>query len=123
MLCNFPINHVACVADTCCVNLVAGGTIILQERFDAAMVLKAVRPRTFDFIGWCAHHVVNDLEHPDFDETDLAVLIVGWGGAAMPVATIKRLQQIAPRMMNVYGMTETAANTTYTSRCRHRRAE
>ena len=31
----------------------------------------------------------------------------------MPI--IKRLQSLAPRLMNVYGMTETAANTTYTS--------
>jgi len=56
------------------------------------------------------------LDHPDFEKTDFSsVELIAWGGAALPIPTIKRLQKLAPRLMNVYGMTETAANTTYTS--------
>jgi len=56
------------------------------------------------------------LDHPDFASTDFSSLeLIIWGGAAMPIPLIERLQTLAPRLMNVYGMTETAANTTYTA--------
>lgn len=115
-LCNFPINHVACVADTCCANLVAGGTLILQERFDPAAILHAIAQERLTLLGGVPTMLLMLLDHPDFSATDFSsVKLIAWGGAAMPVDTIKRLQQLAPRMLNVYGMTETAANTTYTS--------
>jgi len=115
-LCNFPINHVACVADTCCANLVAGGTIVLQERYDPAQVLSAITHERLTLLGGVPTMLLVLLDHADFDNTDFSsVELIAWGGAAMPVNTIKRLQQLAPRMLNVYGMTETAANTTYTS--------
>lgn len=116
MLCNFPVNHVACVADTCCVNLIAGGALIFHERFDAAMVLDTVSQERLTLLGGVPTMLLMILEHPNFDATDFSsIKLVGWGGAAMPVATIQRLQHIAPRLINVYGLTETAANTTYTS--------
>ena len=116
ILCHFPINHVACVADTCCVNLVAGGTIIFQERFDPAQVLHAIDHERLTLVGGVPTMLLMLLEHPNFNATDFSsVELIAWGGAALPVSTIKRLQKLAPRLMNVYGMTETAANTTYTS--------
>ena len=116
VLCNYPINHVACVADTCCVNLVARGTLIFQERFDPAKVLQAVSQEQLTLLGGVPTMLLVMLEHPDFENTDFSsVELLGWGGAAMPVDTIERLQSIAPRLINVYGLTETAANTTYTS--------
>ena len=42
VLCNFPINHVACVGDTCCANLIAGGMLAFDERFDPAHYLELV---------------------------------------------------------------------------------
>ena len=115
-LCNFPINHVACVADTCCVNLVAGGTLVFQERFDPALVLKTIASERLTILGGVPTMLLLLLEHPDFEQTDFSSLeLIGWGGAALPVPIIKRLQALAPRLINVYGMTETAANTTYTS--------
>jgi len=114
MLCNFPINHVACVADTCCVNLVAGGTLVLQERFDVDQVLHALRHNDLNVILMVPTMVLVLLEHPDFNDSDLVKLeLLAWGGAPLPVPIIERLQKIVPRLMNVYGMTETAANTTY----------
>lgn len=116
ILCNFPINHVACVADTCCVNLVAGGTIVFQERFDPAQVLQTIERERLTLVGGVPTMLLMLLDHPDFVHTDFSsVELIAWGGAALPVSTIKRLQKLAPRLINVYGMTETAANTTYTS--------
>ena len=114
--CSFPINHVACVADTCCVNLVAGGTLLLQERFDAGAQLKAIDKERLSILGGVPTMLMMLLDHPDFASTDFSSLeLIIWGGAAMPIPLIERLQTLAPRLMNVYGMTETAANTTYTA--------
>ena len=116
LVCSFPINHVACVADTCCVNLVAGGTLVFQERFDAQMQLRAIREEKLNLLLGVPTMLLMLLEHPDFTRADLSSLkMIVWGGAALPVPIIKRLQQLVPRLMNVYGMTETAANTTYSS--------
>lgn len=115
-LCTFPINHVACVADTCCVNLVAGGTLVLQERFDPERVLNTVSEEHLTVLIGVPTMLLMLLDHPNFEQTDFSsVELVLWGGAAMPVDAIKRFQKLAPRMLNVYGLTETAANTTYTS--------
>jgi len=115
-ICNFPINHVACVADTCCVNLVAGGTIIFQNRFDPNLVLSAISEEHVTLLGGVPTMYLMLLDHPDFEKTNFSsVELIAWGGAAMPLDVVERLQTVSPRLMNVYGMTETAANTTYTS--------
>ena len=115
-LCSFPINHVACVADTCCVNLVAGGTLVFQERFDAAKTLQAIQQERISLLSGVPTMLLMVLNHPDFITTDMtSIELILWGGAALPVPSIERLKKISPRLMNVYGMTETAANTTYTA--------
>ena len=114
-ICSYPINHAACVADTCCVNLVAGGTLVFQERFDPAVVLQTIRREDINTIFAIPTTLLMLLEHPNFEHTDFSSLeLIIWGGAALPAPVIRRLQTLAPRLMNVYGMTETAANTTYT---------
>ncbi len=85
MLCNFPINHVACVADTCCLNLVAGGTLVLQERFDVDQVLHALRHNNLSVILMVPTMLLMLLEHPDFNESDLGqagITGLGWGAFA-----------------------------------------
>lgn len=116
MLCSFPINHVACVADTCCTNLVVGGTLIFQQRFDAKAVLKAIVQEKVNVLFCVPTMILLLLEHADFSTTDFSSIeVIVWGGAALPVPIIERLQKLVPRIMNVYGLTETAANVTYTS--------
>lgn len=114
--CTFPINHVACVVDTCCVTLVAGGTLIFRERHDVAWLLETLGRERLTMVGGVPTMLLMLLEHPDFEQADFSsVELIAWGGAAMPVPLIERLQALAPRLLNVYGMTETAANTTFTS--------
>ena len=116
VLCNYPINHVACVADTCCVNLVSGGTLIFQERFDPVDYLRTISQERLTMFAGVPTMLLMMLDHPEFTHTDFSsVELIAWGGAAMPVTTIARLKPLAPRLLCAYGMTETAANTTYTS--------
>jgi len=116
LICSFPINHVASVADTCSVALVAGGTIYLQERFDPEVVLDTIGRERITVMSGVPTMLMMVLAHPNFGRTDFSsVELILWGGAAMPEAVIKRLQTIAPRLMNLYGLTETAAHTTYAS--------
>ena len=104
------------MADTCSVVLVAGGTIHLQERFDPALVLRTIQHQQLNIMTGVPTMLITLLAHPNFSKTDFSSLeLCLWGGAAMPESAIKRLQKVAPRLMNLYGLTETATHTTYAS--------
>ena len=114
-LCCFPINHVACVADTCCVALVNGGTLHLHERFDPQQVLECIDRQSITYWLAVPTMLLMVLDQPSVEHTDFSNLeLIIWGGAALPEPTIRRLQRLVPRLMNVYGLTETSANVTYT---------
>ncbi len=114
-LCCFPTNHVACVADTCCVALVNGGTLHLHERFDPQQVLECIHHDAITYWLAVPTMLLLVLDHPNCQQTDFSNMeLIIWGGAALPEPTIKRLQNLVPRLMSVYGMTETSANVTYT---------
>ncbi len=114
LICNFPINHVACVADTCGMGLVAGGTLYLHERFDPQRMLATISGEKINLLGAMPTMLLMLLDHPHSAQTDFSSLeLILWGGAAMPEATIKRLQKLAPRLMTVYGATETSFNVTF----------
>lgn len=111
---NFPINHVACVADTCATTLVKGGKIVFQERFDVAASLQAIESERCTMLGGVPTMLQMQLEHPLFEDIDLSsIQLVAWGGAAMPRDCVKRLRKLAPRLMQLYGMTETSANIVF----------
>jgi len=111
---NFPINHVACVADTCATTLIKGGTIIFQERFDPAATLQAVQDEKCTLLAGVPTMLQMMLDRPEFDSYDLtSVECILWGGAAMPKDGIARLQRICPHLMPVYGLTESSANIVF----------
>jgi len=111
---NFPINHVACVADTCATTLVKGGKIVFQERFDPVATLQAIEDEGCNFLGGIPTMLQMMLDVPDFLRFDLSsVELVIWGGAAMPRDGITRLREICPRLMQVYGLTESSANIVF----------
>ena len=115
LICNFPINHVGSVADTCGVVLVVGGTLVLQERFDPGLVLRTIEQEHLTLLAGVPTMLLMLLEHPNFNQTNFSSLeVILWGGAALPEQAIKRLQAVVPRLMNAYGLTETAANTIHT---------
>ena len=114
MIVSFPINHVACVADTCATTFVKGGKIVFQERFDAEMMLSAIESERCTFLGGVPTMIQMMLAHPDFEKTDFtSVELIAWGGAPMPRDGIIKLQKHCARLMSLYGMTETAAHVVF----------
>jgi acyl-CoA synthetase (AMP-forming)/AMP-acid ligase II len=111
---NFPINHVACVADTCATTLVKGGKIVFQERFDPVATLQAMQDEKCSLIAGVPTMLQMMLDQPGFDQYDLSsVECVVWGGAAMPRDGIARLRNTCPRLLSVYGLTESSANIVF----------
>jgi len=112
---SFPIDHVACVADSCATTLVRGGTIVFQERFNARALLEITEREKVTFWIGIPTMIQLLLAQPDFASFDLSsVELILWGGAALPNSCITRLQQMGPRLLTAYGMTETSAHVTYT---------
>ncbi len=113
---NFPINHVACVADACATTLVKGGKIVFHETFEPAGMLQAIADERCSIWGGVPAMFLlqmQDLSPADFDLSSVELVI--WGGAALPRDAISKLQPLGARLMTTYGMTETACNTTFTS--------
>ncbi len=115
VIANLPINHIGCVGDLCCTPLVQGGSIVLQEQFNARSMLEAVEkygvnafmqvPTTLKFL----------VEHPEFDSFDMSGLrYVGWGGGPMPLAVIEKYRELGASLGTTYGMTEITGSITYT---------
>lgn len=89
---------------------IAGGTVVLLERFDAAAALHAIDGhRATLFEGVPAMYAMM-LAHPALDDADLSSLTrCTVGGQTIPVPTIERwqLRSGAP-LIEVWGMTEIA---------------
>ncbi len=111
----FPINHLGCVVDCTTPCLVAGGTVIFMEQFDAAASLELMAREQVTMWASVPSVFQMQLGLPDFASYDLsAVRLIVWEGAAMPVDSIERLRRICPRLATNYGMTETASAITVT---------
>lgn len=111
ILCNFPINHIACVGDVCMTTLVIGGTIIFMETFDPRGVLETVERRGVTHLGQIPAMLQMELAVENFSAFDLGSLKqIIWGGNAASIDLVHRLRKICPNLANVYGMTETTGN-------------
>lgn len=114
IICNMPINHVACIADICCTTLIKGGKIVFQNEFSSRNMLATIGAERIRIWAGVPTMFLLQLEQPDFDDYDLSsVELIIWGGATMPKEAIARLAKLERRMMTAYGMTETSAHTCY----------
>lgn len=114
MLCNFPINHIACVGDICCTTLIVGGTIVFMETFDPAGIVDVIERREVTHLGQIPVMLHMTLEHPEFDPAKLRSLRqIFWGGNPASIDLVERLRAICPNLSNVYGMTETTGNVLF----------
>lgn len=112
---NFPINHVACVADACATTLVRGGKIVFHEAFDPTRMLQGIADERCSIWGGVPAMFLLQMQETSLADFDLSsVELVIWGGAAMPRDAISTLSSLGARLMTTYGMTETACNTTFT---------
>jgi acyl-CoA synthetase (AMP-forming)/AMP-acid ligase II len=114
MLCNFPINHIACIGDVCMTTLVAGGTVVFMRKFDPAGILKTVAERRITHLGQIPVMLQMILDQPDFGQHDLSSLrVIMWGGNPASIDLVRRLRALCPNLCNVYGMTETTGNVIF----------
>lgn len=114
ILCNFPINHIACVGDVCMTNLVLGGTLVFMGQFDPRGVLSVIEQQQITHLGQIPvmHQAI--FSHPDVKKYDLSSLkTIIWGGNPASIELVRTLRKFAPNLTNVYGMTETTGNILY----------
>lgn len=114
ILCNFPINHIACVGDICCTTLVVGGTIVFMEHFDPTGIVNTIHEHQITHLGQIPVMLHMTLSQADFDPEKLASLRqIFWGGNPASTDLVKRLRGLCPNLSNVYGMTETTGNVLF----------
>ena len=113
-LCNLPINHVGGVMNLTLAALVGGGSLVFQERFDAAHALALLRSHqvtTWLQVPAMFHACVN---HPHFDPGTLGHLSrICAGGGALARPLIERLRMTGARVTVEYGQTETSSSAAY----------
>lgn len=115
VLCNLPINHIGCVGDLFGVPIVAGGTVVLRESFDAEQVLEDIVNHQITALFQVPTQLQRIAAMPGFDDPRIASLrIVGWGGSALPQETISRFRARGVALMSTYGLTEATFSVTYT---------
>jgi len=116
IICNMPINHVACTADICCTTLVAGGRIHFQESFIPSKMMSTIESEGITIWAGVPTMFLLQMDLSDYNRYDLSsVQLILWGGSAMPEHGIEKLQKLNCRMKTLYGMTETSAHTVYSS--------
>ncbi|NKB77528.1 MAG: AMP-binding protein [Gammaproteobacteria bacterium] len=111
---NMPINHIANIGMMSSYALVAGGTLIFMDCFDAGEILKVIETEKITF--WLQapamfHLVIN---HPEFNRSDLSSLeYIVWGGGPMPEHMVRFLSTLGAKLAMAYGMTELTAYASY----------
>lgn len=109
----FPINHVSATLDWCGTTLAAGGTILFMEQFDPQASVAMMARERANIWGGMPSTLAMQLDAPGFADHDLsAVEVILWGGAALPIDLIARLQRTCPRLATNYGLSETASAVT-----------
>ncbi len=116
VIANLPINHIGGVGDLCCTPLIQGGTIVLQERFDAHAMLEAVEKYGVNAFMQVPTTLKILAEHPDFKSHDLSGLhYVSWGGGPLPLDIVRRWRALGVHLGTTYGMTEITGSITYSA--------
>jgi fatty-acyl-CoA synthase len=104
-----PMFHVASLGMGVLPVLLKGGTILLEEKFDAGRALELIQthgatslsgvPTTFQMLS----------EHPNWETTDLSSITqLTCGGSAISLAVIEKYQSRGLSFTGGYGMTEAA---------------
>lgn len=105
-----PINHVGCTVDLASPCLVAGGTMVFMEQFDAAGSVRAIEHERLTFLASVPSVFALQIATPDFEETDFSsVQLIVWEGAAVSSEVLSRLSSKCRLLATNYGMTETTS--------------
>lgn len=113
---NLPVDHVGCLGDITASVLVAGGTLVLQDRFDPGRVLRAIGEEGVTVWGGVPAMFALAAAHPAFAGADLtSVRRAVSGGGPVPLPLARALVARVPVLVNAYGLTETVGNVTFTA--------
>ncbi|HEX9167138.1 MAG TPA: long-chain fatty acid--CoA ligase, partial [Gemmatimonadales bacterium] len=114
---NLPINHIGCVGDISCYALVAGGTIVFMEAFDAAAIPAVIERERITCWGQVpamfAMTLGGGAERRRGGADLSSVQLIVWSGSAAPKDLIRTLGQICPNLSSSYGLTESVGSLTY----------
>ena len=111
----FPINHVGCASDISGFLFVAGGCCHFLEKFDIDRSLQIIEAEKISlWIGGPTTFQMS-LGAANFADYDLSsVQMIVWGGGAASMPLIEQLAALCPRLLNLYGQTETVGSITFT---------
>jgi long-chain acyl-CoA synthetase len=111
-LVNVPLFHVTGEVPVLLNSFVIGRTMVLMAKWDAGEALRLIQDERITYFVGVPTMSLELMQHPDRDKYDLSSLTdIAAGGAARPVAHVKRLQESfrAARPALGYGLTETNA--------------
>ncbi len=113
-LANLPVDHVGALMDQVGETLAMGGSVHFMERFSPQEILELLQTRRITMWGQIPTMFQMVVSLPEFDRADLSSLRrVGWGGAPMARALVRRLRATGARLGTVYGLTESCVAVAY----------
>jgi acyl-CoA synthetase (AMP-forming)/AMP-acid ligase II len=114
-----PLYHVGALDMGGVATLHAGGSLVLQGRFDAPDLIEMMAKGKATTV-WLAPAMVNALlQEPSLPGADLTSLrVIMSGGEKMPEARLKQILDLLPhvRFADAYGLTETCSSDTFVPR-------
>jgi fatty-acyl-CoA synthase len=112
-LSTLPFFHVTGMEHSMNAPIFAGGAMVLMTRWDKELAAELVQRHRVTHWTNISTMVVDLLSNPEIGQYDLSSLgFVGGGGAAMPEAVGKKLEDLAGiRYAEGYGLSETIAQT------------
>lgn len=118
MLMHFPINHVAADVEVGFGTVLAGGCLVLMDRFDPAGSLAAIEAEQVTHLGQIPAMFLLQFKDPSFAPAKFAsVRYFVWAGAAAPRMMIAGLAKLCEAtgavMITGYGSTEVCGFVTY----------
>jgi acyl-CoA synthetase (AMP-forming)/AMP-acid ligase II len=111
-LVNVPLFHVTGEVPVLLNSFVVGRTMVLMAKWDAGEALRLIQEEKITYFVGVPTMSLEMMQHPDRDSYDLSSLTdIAAGGAARPVAHVRRLQQTFRGAQPAlgYGLTETNA--------------
>ncbi|MDB6107746.1 MAG: AMP-dependent synthetase [Gammaproteobacteria bacterium] len=107
ILINMPMFHVGALSEASAM-LYAGGTVVLQRKFEPLEVLKTIERERITHVHMAPTMVQALLDEPSIQSHDTASLrIFNYAAAPMPVSLLKRaIVRFGPIFMDIYGSTE-----------------
>jgi acyl-CoA synthetase (AMP-forming)/AMP-acid ligase II len=119
ILLHFPINHVAADVEIGFGGIMAGGCLVMMDKFDPAATLEIIGREKITDLGQIPVMFLLEFKDPAFGQADLSsIRQFLWAGAAAPKIMLDVLgaicQKTGARMLTGYGSTEVAGFVTYT---------